>query len=167
MAKIIVSNTGPIISLEKLSDGFNFIRRLYDKIILPDVVLQELAGDNFLAPTDYLKTNNIESLIEIRQVTQISSLSEIDRLDEGEKHAISLAYQLEIPLLIEETIGRRTALSAGIQISGIAGQIFKANKLKLIGYEEAENMLQEMLSAGRINRKIFDSLITALSRQQF
>ena len=43
MAKLIVSNTGPVISLEKLSNGFDFIRKLYDKIILPEEVLKELA----------------------------------------------------------------------------------------------------------------------------
>jgi len=30
-----VSDTGPLITLEKLSDGYRFIRLLYDKIIIP------------------------------------------------------------------------------------------------------------------------------------
>jgi predicted nucleic acid-binding protein len=80
----------------------------------------------------------------------------------GEKHAISLAHQLGLPLLIEETIGRRIATSAGIRISGIAGHIIKAYKEKLIGSEEAESMLHEMFSSGRINRKIFIALIATL-----
>jgi predicted nucleic acid-binding protein len=162
MAKIIVSNTGPMISLEKLGGGFDFIHKLYDKVILPEIVLKELAGDIFSTPLDYLEAYNIGSLIEIRQVSEISDIPEIDRLDEGEKHAISLAHQLGLPLLIEETIGRQIASSVGIQISGIAGQIIKAFKEKLIGSEEATNMLQEMFSSGRINQKIFDSLIATL-----
>jgi predicted nucleic acid-binding protein len=162
MAKIIVSNTGPIISLEKLGDGFDFIRKLYDKILLPDAVLQELAGDNFLTPSDYLEAHHIEELVEIRQVLKISAIPEIERLDEGEKHAISLAYQLGLPLLIEETIGRQIASAAGIQISSIAGQIIKAFKENLIGNEEAAHKLHEMFSAGRINRKIYNALIAAL-----
>ncbi len=68
MDKIIVSDTGPIISLEKLGDGFDFIRKLYDKVILPEVVLKEFAGDFFPTPSDDLEAHNIESLIEIRQV---------------------------------------------------------------------------------------------------
>jgi predicted nucleic acid-binding protein len=116
MARIIVSNTGPMISLEKLGDGFDFIRKLYDKIILPEVVLKELAADIFSTPQDYIEAYNLKNLIEIRQVSEISDISEIDRLDEGEKYAISLAHQLGLPLLIEETIGRQIASSVGIQV---------------------------------------------------
>jgi hypothetical protein len=29
------SDTGPLITLEKLSDGYRFIRLLYDRIIIP------------------------------------------------------------------------------------------------------------------------------------
>ena len=31
----IVSDTGPLITLEKLIDGFRFIRLLYDKVVIP------------------------------------------------------------------------------------------------------------------------------------
>ena len=90
--------------------------------------MKELARDVFSTPSDYLEAHDIERLIEIRQVSEISEIPEIDRLDEGEKHSIILAYQLSLPLLIEETIGRQIASSAGIQISGIVGQIIKAFK---------------------------------------
>ncbi len=43
MEKIIVSNTGPLISLEKLNDGFSFIRKLYEKILIPQKVLDEVS----------------------------------------------------------------------------------------------------------------------------
>lgn len=39
----IVSDTGLLISLEKLSDGYRFIRLLYDRILIPAAVLHELA----------------------------------------------------------------------------------------------------------------------------
>lgn len=159
MAKLIVSNTGPVISLEKLSNGFDFIRKLYDKIILPEEVLKELAFGKYSVPFDYLNANKIEDLFEVKTVPQISNIEQINRLDEGEKRAISLAHQLNLPLLIEETIGRQVALSAGLQISGIAGQIVKAFREKLIDKTETESKLQELFSGGRINRKIFNSLL--------
>lgn len=43
----IVSNTGPLISLEKLNQGYAFIRRLYDKVLIPPAVLQEVAVGQF------------------------------------------------------------------------------------------------------------------------
>ncbi|MGH7491599.1 MAG: hypothetical protein ACREOO_04315 [bacterium] len=162
MAKIIVSDTGPMISLEKLSDGFEFIRKLYTKIIIPEAVLEELASDSFPDPAEYLHFHLINDLVEVRPVLTISDISEIHRLDKGEKQAISLAYQLSLPLLIEETIGRQIATSAALQISGIAGQIMKAFKENLITSEEATYKLKELFDLGRINFKIYNSLSSAL-----
>ena len=162
MANIIVSNTGPMISLEKLSDGFKFIRKLYDKIIIPEAVLEELAADNILVPAEYLNLHLINDLVEVRPVSALSNIAEIHRLDRGEKQAISLAEQLGLPLLIEEALGRQIASAAGIQISGIAGQIIKAFKEKLISREDAAYMLKELFDAGRINRKIYSSLLSGL-----
>ncbi|MBI5474845.1 MAG: hypothetical protein HY961_21095 [Ignavibacteriae bacterium] len=50
MAQNIVSNTGPIISLEHLPAGFKFIRKLYEKIILPEAVVEELVADLSISP---------------------------------------------------------------------------------------------------------------------
>ena len=43
----IVSNTGPLISLEKLNQGYDFIRCLYEKLIIPSAVLDEVAAGQF------------------------------------------------------------------------------------------------------------------------
>jgi len=162
MAIIIVSDTGPLISLEKLTDGYCFIRKLYDKIIIPSAVLKEVAEGGYSDPLEYLEAYKIEDLIEIKTVQKISNIPDIERLDKGEKEAISLAHQLNLPLLIEETMGRRIAQSANIHISGIAGQIMKAYKDKIINKKEAKDKLEEMFQAGRINKKIYNSLIQAL-----
>ena len=49
----IVSNTGPLISLEKLRQGYDFIRQLYDTIIIPPGVLDEVAAGQFAASHAY------------------------------------------------------------------------------------------------------------------
>ncbi|TVM01577.1 MAG: hypothetical protein CV087_10680 [Candidatus Brocadia sp. WS118] len=162
MANVIVSDTGPLITLEKMSDGYDFIRKLYEKIIIPSAVLKEVAEGEFSDPLDYLEEYKIEDLIEIKSVQTISNIPEIERLDEGEKEAISLAYQLKLPLLIEETIGRRIAQSANIHISGIAGQIIKAYTGKIIKKKEARRKLAELFNSGRINRKIYNTLVNSL-----
>lgn len=38
----VVCDTGTLISLEKLPNGFALIRQLYDKLLLPTAVLNEL-----------------------------------------------------------------------------------------------------------------------------
>lgn len=162
MARVIVSDTGPLITLEKMSDGYDFIRKLYDKIIIPSAVLKEVAEGEFSDPFDYLETHGIEDLIEIKSVQTLSKIPEIERLDEGEKEAISLAYQLKLPLLIEETIGRKIAQSVNIPISGIAGQILKAYREKIVKRKEAEKRLEKLFISGRINRRIYNAMVKTL-----
>lgn len=159
----IVSDTGPLISLEKLSQGYDFIRQLYDKLIIAPAVLEEVAAGQFATPEEYLQHYGISDLIEVRTVSQPHELPEAERLHEGETQAIQLALELQLPLLIEETIGRRIAQSVGIQISGIAGQIIKALRQDLIAATEAQNKLSELLRAGRMTRKIYETLLASLS----
>lgn len=47
------SDTGPLITLEKLPDGYRFIRRLYDKIVIPPAVLEELVQGQFASAEAY------------------------------------------------------------------------------------------------------------------
>jgi len=160
----IVSNTGPLISLEKFSQGYDFIRRLYDTLIITPVVLEEVAAGQFATPDEYLQHYNISDLLEVRRVSQVRKLPEAERLHEGETKAIQLALELQLPLLIEETVGRRVAQSMGIQISGIAGQVIKAFRQGIISATEAQAKLSELLRAGRINRKIYEALLASLSK---
>jgi len=158
----IVSNTGPLISLEKLSHGYDFIRQIYEKVIIPPAVLDEVAQGQFENPAAYLRYYGIMDLVEIGVVPKRYSFPGVERLHEGEKQAIQLALELQLPLLIEETVGRHIAKNLGISISGIAGQIIKAFQQKIISATEAYNKLDELLKTGRINRKIYEALIAAI-----
>ncbi|MGE0083651.1 MAG: hypothetical protein AB7S75_04455 [Desulfococcaceae bacterium] len=153
MQKTVVSNTGPLISLEKLRDGYGFIRKLYRKILIPHKVAEEISEwyENF---ESYLQHYKIRDLIEIRPVGEIVCIEGIQNLDEGEIEAISLASESGLELLIEETMGRSIALKAGIKISGIAGQIGSAYKAGLISKDEAEDNLQTLLKTCRINIRV-------------
>ncbi len=155
---IILSDTGPLISLEHLSEGYTFIRKLYSQIIIPQSVLDELTFDLVTTGESYLSRYGIEDLVEVQSVEEIAQINGIQRLDLGEQEAITLALELDLPLLIEETLGREIASAAGIQISGIAGQIIKGFRESIIDKAEAEKMLEELFENGRINKKIFTTL---------
>ena len=58
---------------------------------------------------------------------------------------------------------RRVAQSLSLSISGIAGQIIRAFRQQIIAAAEARTKLSELLQAGRINRKIYEALIAAIS----
>ena len=76
----------------------------------------------------------------------------------GEAQAIQLVWELVLPLLIEETVGRWVARGLGIPISGIAGQIITAFRRRIITAQEACNKRLELFQVGRINREIYEAL---------
>jgi predicted nucleic acid-binding protein len=162
----IVSDTGPLITLEMLTDGYRFIELLYSQIIIPQSVLDEVAKADFATTQSYLTHHQIKDLVSVQQPdTQINVESD-NRLHDGELHAIQLAIQLQLPLLIEETLGRKIAQQAGIPISGIAGQILKAHRQRLVTKKEASQKILELFRIGRINRRIYEVLIGELASRK-
>jgi predicted nucleic acid-binding protein len=154
----IASDTGPLITLEKLSDGYRFIRLLYDRIIIPPIVLDELVQGQFVSPQAYLEHYGVEDLLQVVETRGDLDVPGGELLDAGERGAIVVARERELPLLIEEETGRQCARSLGLQISGIAGQVVKAFRAGLISNREAQDKLRELFEAGRINRKIYTAL---------
>lgn len=137
-------------------------RQLHDTIIIPPGVLDEVVEGKFINPHTYLQHYGIVDLIEVRSVSQSEQLPEAARLHVGEAQAIQLALELALPLLIEETVGRRVARGMGISISGIAGQVLKAFRQGAITAQEARNKLRELFQAGRINRKLYEALLAVI-----
>lgn len=162
-AKRVVSNTGPLISLEKLHHGYDFMRQLYDTIIIPRSVLNEVAEGQFADSHGYLQHYGIADFIEVHPVAHGHTLPQTSRLHIGEAQAIQLALDLRLPLLIEETVGRRIARDLGVDISGIAGQIVTAFRRGIITDHDARGKMFELLNAGRINRKIYEALLGVIS----
>ena len=70
-----------------------------------------------------------------------------------------LPLKQQLPLLIEEYDGRQAAQDKGLQISGIAGQIFKAHYQKKISTREAVAYMDQLLDARRINSSIHQVII--------
>jgi predicted nucleic acid-binding protein len=161
-ARETVSDTGPLITLEKLSDGYRFIRLLYDKIIVPRAVLDELAEGQFATSQAYLEHYGIMELVEVVELRGDLEVPGAELLDAGERAAIQSALERGLPLLIEEEAGRRCARNLGLHISGIAGQVVKAFQAGFIPGGEARHKIQELFDAGRINRKIYAALLESI-----
>jgi predicted nucleic acid-binding protein len=158
----IASDTGPLITLEKLSNGYRFIRLLYDKILIPRVVLEELVQGQFLDSRAYIEHYGIADLLQVVDVQGDREIPGGELLDAGELKAIQLALEADLPLLIEEEAGRQVARQLGLQFSGVAGQILRAFRTDLVPASEAAVMLGELFRAGRINRKIYEGLLEAV-----
>jgi len=164
MLPVIVSNTGPLISLEKLGDGFTFIAKLYRKILIPEKVAEEVS-EHFATFQEYQLQHQVDELIQVFPVSEVLNVSGIGRLDAGEAEAISLASDRQTNLLIEEIRGRAIARSAGVEVSGIAGQIGFAACNGIINVAEASDKLQTLLKAGRINHEVLNQILQVIKHQ--
>lgn len=156
-----MSDTGPLISLESLPTGFRWIRPILDRLIIPPTVLDEVAHP-YEGRQAFLEEAGLRRLIEVRRPETRSKAdpgSGWHVLDEGEQEAISLARELEYPLLIEETAGRRVARSLGCEISGTAGLIDRARQENLLSLTEAERMWMVLLEKNRISESLYQSLV--------
>ncbi|MBF0507792.1 MAG: hypothetical protein HQK57_02570 [Deltaproteobacteria bacterium] len=155
--RTVVSNTGPLITLETMRDGYEFIQRLYDKIIVPPEVLKEVSwrlGD----PKKYLQEHQITHLIETQEASSIIQVKEFANLHRGEIEAISLAVELKLGLLIEDRDGRRVANKLCFSISGIAGRVMEALKRQIIGKNEGLDKIQELFDKKRLNLATYKDL---------
>jgi predicted nucleic acid-binding protein len=162
--KRIVSDTSPLISLEKIDGGYTLFRRLYDKVLVPPAVLRELAAGSFESEEAYRSHFEIGDLLQV-ETPEHSEREETEHLDPGEREAIELALEVDLTLLIEEEAGRTLARELGIRISGIAGQILQAVREEIIGADRANRMLRALKRKGRINQQVFESVKSAINEE--
>ena len=155
----VVSNTGPIISLEHLADGFDLLRLLFAQVLIPEQVLQELAY-GLGTPQAYLEKYQLTNLVQVVRVH--SPDSERAGLDPGETYAITLALQENLPILLEDRMARRLADKKGLKVTGIAGCIKMAHDRVLITTEKARALLDELYRTHRLPKRIFQAVVQSL-----
>ena len=161
---IIVSDTGLLISLEKLSDGYSWMQQLYSQILIPGAVSQELYHGMFSDWEAYRNYYNFGAFVSVVDFTTTETFPGYELLDIGERQAIQLAWKQQLPLLIEEERGRQVAKALGLTFSGLAGQIFKAYREHVISSTVARTSLAELLKTGRIGKRLYAGLLAALDQ---
>jgi len=88
--KQIVSDTSPLISLEKIDGGYKLFRQLYDKVLVPPAVIRESAAGPFENEEAYLAHVGIDALLQV-ETPERSERDKTKHLDPGERAAIALA----------------------------------------------------------------------------
>lgn len=79
--KNIVCDTGALISLEKLTFGYHFMRKLYNKLIIPPTVLEEV-GASHIPSEIYLREYRIEDFVDV--ILDFPIVFGLESLDQGE-----------------------------------------------------------------------------------
>jgi len=127
MSKRIVINTGPLIALGKMQ-AFSVIKQLPYEFCCPAQVETELLNGAALghpvSRPDWVTVLSLQS-----PLTPFASIA----LDDGEAAVIQLALEQQLNrVCIDETKGRRAALSVGLQVVGSLGMLGKAKTEGLI-----------------------------------
>jgi len=150
----VVSDTSPINYL-LLIDQVNLIPRLFQQIIIPDVVRDEMLDPS--APLVLQKwIVNPPAWLTVQAVSGVDA--SLNTLDPGEQAAITLAQTLPADLLIiDERLGRRVASDRRIPIIGTLGILDAAASQGLIDLAEVITRLQQ--TNFRISRRIIQQLL--------
>jgi predicted nucleic acid-binding protein len=127
----IVSNASPLINLARIGK-LDLLPRLYGELTVPEAVWREVVLEGQGQPG----AEEIEraSWIQVRSVTNRDLAQALQQeLDAGEAEAIALALEMGAEfLLMDERLGRETALHMGVQCVGLIGVLIEAKHKGLI-----------------------------------
>lgn len=141
---MIVSDSGPIIAFSKIG-RLDILRLLFERVLIPDAVHDEVVVRGIGRPgaDDVARS----SWIERRTPMNVDMLSELpQRIHAGEREAIALAYELGMPLLIDERRGRQVAYNIGVAVIGSLGVLAEARREEIV--EDLAPLVQTILDSG-------------------
>jgi len=127
----VVSNASPLINLARIG-RLELLPQLYGELIVPEAVWHEVVVEGAGQPgaeeieaaswIQVQQTKNRELVLALRQ-----------ELDAGEAEAIALALETEADfLLMDEHLGRETAVHMGARCVGLIGIFVEAKRRGLV-----------------------------------
>ncbi len=144
MHEIIISNTSPIFYLHRVKQ-LDLLRKLYDEIVVPNAVIQEL--DEGRKQGEDVPDINKYQWIKIKEIQVPSQIKLIPDLGKGESEVLSLGLiEKKHLLIIDDKLARRIAKLKNIKFTGTAGVLLKS---KAKGYvSKLRPILEELKESG-------------------
>jgi len=160
---IIVSNTSPISNLAAIGQ-LNLLQKLYDNIIIPITVYQEVIASGQTDPAT-LAIQNLD-WIKIYPITNETLLRQLQIiLDPGEASAITLAVEFNADrLIIDERKGRNEAKKQGLKITGVLGIILAAKEKGFI--DLVQPLLDDLMVNGFwLNKSLYHEVLVSANEK--
>ena len=144
---MIVSDSTTLIVLNNLKKLD--LLKIFKKVYIPQKVYEEVNVKNDFILPDFIKVKNIKKNKLYFYLTKL--------LDEGESEAITLAKELNLPLIIDEKKGRKIAKNLNIKIIGLLGVLYLNYKKEFITKEEIKSFLDKAINCRyRISQRLLD-----------
>ena len=143
---IVVSDTSPVLNLARIG-RLGLLPLLYERVLIPSAVFEELtASKSDLPPAIDLGS---EPWLIVASANDRQRVQELrGDLDPGEAEAIVLAIEHRADLLlVDERRARRTAIAAGLTVTGLLGVVARAKRAGLI--DLAKPVLDELIQIAR------------------
>lgn len=139
---IVICDTSPILYLI-LINQIELLPRLYNRIIIPHIVAEEMQASGAPSPLK-MWIANPPPWLEI-QATPPMDQPDLKRLHPGEQAAILLARSMNANLLIvDDLAARQAAQKQGIQIIGLLGILGEAGQRNWIDFPATLKQLLSM-----------------------
>ena len=141
---MMVADTGPLIAFARIRH-LDLLRQVTEELIIPKVVYNELVGgeQQRLGAVEVQRATWIRR----RESTNPSAINDLpSSLHAGERHAILLAQELGLGLLIDERRGRRVAEERGVEVFGSLWILAEAKHQGVITHTKP--LVAAMLTAG-------------------
>lgn len=127
VGRSLVINTSPTLALLAAAGTLDFLSALYQRVLMPREVLDELLADELDGPSVERLIRRAGVTVEEHNTTPPELL--LNSLDRGEASVIQLALSRGIPLVgIDERAGRRLARLCGLEVTGSLGILIRARK---------------------------------------
>jgi len=155
---VVVSDTSPIINLAIIGQ-LDLLPLLFQRVIIPTAVYKEIVqnGAGLPGSTEIQRA----AWVEIRHCKDLALIDELmTDLDQGEAEAIALALEFHVDkILMDEELGRKTALQYHLQPLGILGILIRAKTLGLI--PAVKPLMDRLISEARffIHGNLYKSVL--------
>ena len=167
---MIISDSTPLIHLARIG-RLDLLSRLFKKVIIPESVFNEIVikGEE----QGYLDAKLIrkvtEEWIEIKELnkeelTELDEILKIGPIGIAEGEAITLANNMRLPLLIDDSIGQKIARTLNIETYWTTSVVLKGVSVKIITRPEAKKLVEDLINGGlRVKPEVVIELMKILS----
>ncbi len=127
-----MADAGPLIGLARIQ-SLHLLSSLFDEVFVPSAVEQECCRELSLPGAASIRAAIDKGELFLKKVPQPTIIIAFPPgLGPGERAVIELAAQMQVPVLMDDRMGRRTAVSRGIAVVGLGGLLLQAKRQGLI-----------------------------------